>query len=102
MISNVTGGIMLVRKQTGGIPVPVLTNYVASAMRQANYKIMDDGSYYGEIGNCPGVWANENTLEECRMILQEVLEEWLVIKLKDRDPLPALDGIDLNKVVAEA
>ncbi|SFR11552.1 type II toxin-antitoxin system HicB family antitoxin [Desulfoscipio geothermicus] len=82
--------------------MPVLTNYVTNAMCEATYKILEDGSYYGEIEKCPGVWANEKTLEQCRMVLQEVLEEWLLLKLRDRDPLPQLGGIDLNKVVAEA
>lgn len=84
--------------------MPVLTNYVASAMENASYKILDDNSYYGEIKECPGVWANESTLEECRRVLQEVLEEWLLLKLRDRDPLPLIKGIDLNndKVVTEA
>ncbi len=50
----------------------------------------------------PGVWANENSLEECREVLQEVLEEWLILKLRDHDPLPPLiRGIDLNRMVAK-
>jgi len=92
---------MLVRNNTGGYEVPVLTNFVTSAMEKASYRILDDGSYYGEIEECRGVWANEKTLEECREVLQEVLEEWLVLKLRDRDQLPLLEGIDLNKLVAE-
>jgi len=95
-------GNMLVRNITGGNAVPVLTNYVASAMEHASYKKLDDNSYYGEIKECSGVWANESTLEECRRVLQEVLEEWLLLKLRDRDPLPLIKGIDLNKVVTEA
>ena len=82
--------------------MPVLTNYVASAMKEATYKLLDDGSYYGEIKKCPGVWANEETLEQCRSVLQEVLEEWLLLKLRDRDPLPQLGGIDLNRATVEA
>ena len=79
--------------------MPILTNYVANAMNEATYKILDDGSYYGEIPECVGVWANEQTLEYCRQVLQEVLEEWLLLKLKDKDRLPALGGVDLNNVV---
>ena len=79
--------------------MPVLTNYVANAMCEATYKILDDGTYYGEITQCTGVWANEQTLEECRQVLQEVLEEWLILKLRDGDRLPALGGVDLNNVV---
>jgi hypothetical protein len=29
-----------------------------------------------------GVWANESTLDACREVLQEVLEEWLVLKIR--------------------
>ena len=61
--------------------MPVLTNYVAGAMGNASYKMLEDNSYYGEIKECPGVWANEGTLEECRRVLQEVLEEWLLLKI---------------------
>jgi hypothetical protein len=50
---------------------------------------------------CEGVWANEHTLEECREVLQEGLEEWLLLKLRDKDPLPLIGGIDLNRMVAE-
>lgn len=99
---HVTDDIIMVRKNTGGIQMPVLTNYVLSAMSEATYRILDDGSFYGEIKKCPGVWANETSLEKCRLDLQEVLEEWLLLKLRDRDPLPQLGGIDLNKAVAEA
>lgn len=58
----------------------MLTRYIEAAMSHAHYEILEDGSYYGEISVCPGVWANESTLEECRNILQEVLEEWLWLR----------------------
>lgn len=29
-----------------------------------------------------GVWANGKTLEACRAELKEVLEEWLVLKIR--------------------
>lgn len=79
----------------------ILTSFVEAAMAEAKYKILADGSYYGEIPSCPGVWANAGALEVCREELREILEEWLVLKLRDRDPLPPLGGIDLN-AVAEA
>lgn len=82
--------------------MPVLTAFVAAAMAEAQYRLLDDGTFFGEIPSCPGVWANETSLEKCREVLQEVLEEWLVLKLRDRDPLPQLGGIDLNRMVAEA
>lgn len=55
-----------------------ITVYIAEAMARATYKILEDGTYFGEIPGLSGVWANESTLEECRRVLQEVLEEWLI------------------------
>lgn len=79
----------------------LLSGFVNAAMREAKYKILEDGSIFGEIPSCNGVWANESTLEECREVLQEVLEEWLMLKIRDRDPLPLIAGINLNQLVAE-
>jgi len=58
-------------------------NSVEKAMKKAKYKQLSDGTYYGEIAECPGAWANEKTLEECRKVLQEVLEEWLIKDFED-------------------
>jgi len=82
--------------------MPVLTAFTEAAMREAKYKILEDGTFFGEIPSCSGVWANEETLEKCRDVLKEVLEEWLILKLRDHDPLPRIGGVDLNAVAAEA
>ncbi|MBI4865152.1 MAG: type II toxin-antitoxin system HicB family antitoxin [Candidatus Riflebacteria bacterium] len=73
----------------------MLIRYVTSLMRTAHYEKLEDGRYYGEIAECPGVWSEETTLESCRETLQEVLEEWILLKLRAGDPLPVADGIDL-------
>jgi predicted RNase H-like HicB family nuclease len=68
----------------------MLTDYIAEAMARASYKILEDGTCFGEIPSLHGVWSNEATLEECRKVLQEVLEEWLLLKLRDDDEIPPL------------
>ena len=68
----------------------MLTQYIYQKLNCAQYKILDDGSYFGKIPGCKGVWASEKTLEQCRKTLQDVLEEWLVLKLQDGDELPEL------------
>ena len=79
----------------------MLTNYIQAAMRQAKYEILsDDGSFYGEIPDFKGVWANASTLEECREELQSALEDWILVRISDRLPLPIVDGIEL--VIKEA
>jgi predicted RNase H-like HicB family nuclease len=74
----------------------MLTKYIHAAMRHAKYEILpDSGEYYGEIPECPGVWAAADTLEECREELEEVLEEWILLSLHKNLPLPVIDGLEL-------
>lgn len=73
-----------------------INEYLDHALRKARYEILeDDGSYYGEIPECPGVLANAPTLEACREKLAEVLEEWLLLRIHKQLPIPDLDGISL-------
>ena len=53
----------------------MLTKYIHEAMKLARYKILEDGTYYGDIPGFRGVLANADNLEECRDELQEVFEE---------------------------
>jgi len=64
-------------------------------MRRAKYEILQDGTFYGEIPNLQGVYANAETLEGCREQLREVLEGWIVLGLRLGHPLPTVDGISL-------
>jgi predicted RNase H-like HicB family nuclease len=75
----------------------MLTKYLGAAMRRAHYEILeDDGTYYGEIGECRGVYANARSLEECRDALAEVLEDWLLFRIHKNLPLPKIDGLELT------
>jgi hypothetical protein len=55
------------------------------AMTRAQFKKLEDGSCFGEVPGLAGVWA-----KRCRAVLQEVLEEWLVLKIRDGDAIPRL------------
>ena len=75
----------------------MITQYIQSAMRGAKYEILsDDKSYYGEIPGFQGVYANAETLEECREQLAEVLEGWIILHLSDKTPLPVVNGLNLS------
>ena len=74
----------------------MLTNYISTAMKKASYELLDDGTFYGEIPDCPGVWGNAETLEACREDLQDALEGWIILGLRLGHTLPIIDGIDLN------
>jgi predicted RNase H-like HicB family nuclease len=71
----------------------MLRDYLQAALRHAHYEVLtDDGSFYGEIALCNGVYANASTLEECREQLEEVLEEWVLFRVYKNLPLPVIDG----------
>ena len=74
----------------------MLVAYCEKALENAEYKKLEDGSWYAEISGFEGVWANGPTVEACRKELIEVLEEWLLLKIKDGDQVPTIDGIDIK------
>ncbi len=66
-------------------------------MRRARYEIVEeDGSFYGEIAEIPGVWANAKSLELCREELESVLEGWLLVSISDHSHIPDIDGIRIE------
>ncbi len=74
----------------------MLFEYIHEALKKADYKLLDNGTWFAEIPGFEGVWANGQTVEECRIELQEVLEEWLVLKIRDRDPIPQIEGAEIK------
>ncbi len=71
----------------------MLLEYIQIALRHAKYEILpDDGSYYGEIPECNGVYANAETLEDCREELRQVLEEWVLFRVYKNLTLPVIQG----------
>ncbi|MGH7598811.1 MAG: type II toxin-antitoxin system HicB family antitoxin [bacterium] len=74
----------------------MLTSYIHAALCLAKYEILpDDGTFFGEIPGFGGVYANAKTRMACREKLQEVLEEWILLRVSQNLALPILDGIEL-------
>ena len=59
----------------------MIRRYLVEAMRRAKYKILEDGTYYGWVDELR-VWANKETLEECRNELEAVVDDWLLLGLR--------------------
>ena len=74
----------------------ILTDYIDEAMYRAVYEKMEDGPYRGTIPPCIGVIASGDTKRECSDELQATLEDWLLMGLKLGDPIPPINGVDLN------
>ena len=65
--------------------------FIRIAFQQSRFEILpDDGTIFGKIPSCQGVYANVDSMEACRKELFEVLEEWVSLRLRMNLPLPKL------------
>jgi len=74
----------------------MIIEYCQKAIENAQYKKLDDGTWFAEVPGFKGVWANSETVEGCRNELISVLEEWLILKLRDKNQVPEVDGLKLE------
>lgn len=75
----------------------MIRQFIDRAMEQAKYEILsDDGSFYGEIPVCRGVYSNAKSLEKCRKELEETLEEWILFRIHKNLSIPVVDGVELK------
>lgn len=75
----------------------MIRQYIQAGMQHARYEILaDDGTYYGEIRECPGVYSDAPTLEQCRNELEEILEEWILFRVHENLPIPPIDNIEIK------
>ena len=79
----------------------MIAEFIQAALRRANYEV-EEGQFYADIPDLPGVLAYGSTLEECRNQLIEVIEGWLIVGIRHGDHIPVLDMIDLNPVIEAA
>jgi predicted RNase H-like HicB family nuclease len=81
------------------IPSELLDRYVAVAMRAAIPRQLEGETWYAELPNFPGVWADAPSPKQCLDTLEEVLRDWLLLKIVDQDrDIPVVDEIDLNRL----
>jgi len=67
----------------------MIKEYLEAALERAEYELIDDEEpYYGEVTELEGVWATGRTLEECHRNLVEVIDGWILIRLKRGLPIP--------------
>jgi hypothetical protein len=71
----------------------MLNDYMDKAMRHAQYRLLEDGTYFGSIPGFQGVWANAVTERERHQELCEVPEGWNMPDIANLGPLPVLPAI---------
>lgn len=78
------------------LPMQLLRDYAELAVRHAN-TVQEDDAWLATIEDFPGVWAKEASQKEAFDVLEEVVFEWVLLKIHDEDhDLPVLESLDLN------
>lgn len=81
----------------------MLSEYITKQLEKARYRLLRDGTYFGEIPGAKGVWANAKSLESCRRELREVLEDWLFLKVRAGDKITGFEiKVDRRELVRSA
>ena len=77
----------------------MLTEYIAAALSKAKYEMIEDEEpYYGEVPELEGVWATGKTLEECRKNLVEVIDGWIIVRLRKGLPIPPIGAYKIEEL----
>ena len=82
----------------------MLIEYIAEALRRARYELIEDEEtpYYGEAPELPGVWARGRTLEGRRRELEDVVEGWILVSVRQSPDIPAPGGLEITETGAKA
>ena len=77
----------------------VISRYVVEALHRAKYQLVDGNVYCATVPGLAGVISTGPTLESCRDQLAEVIEEWLLVRVARRLPIPRLGtvGVQVKK-----
>ena len=74
----------------------MFSEYIQAALKLAEYDTLEDGSYVATVEGLQGVIGIGDSVEECRRDLIEVIEGWIVLRLKLGDSIPPIQGISIN------
>lgn len=74
----------------------MIRNYLDAALERAKYTELEDGTYCAEVRGLRGVIAVGATLEACRTALQEVVEEWVLVRVSRNLEVPSLGGAKIR------
>ncbi len=71
----------------------MIVEYINAALERAKYEMIEDEDpFYAEVPGLKGVWATGSTLEECRRNLVEVIEGWIIVRIKKGLSIPRFGG----------
>ena len=74
----------------------LISKYVQQALRRARYEQVDGGGFCATVPGLRGVIAVGRTLEVCRTDLEEVVEEWILVRVAQGLAVPKLGGVSIR------
>ncbi len=77
----------------------MLAEYIRIVLKYAVFEPIEDGELFCSVPQFRGAWAKASTHQECLVKLASVLEEFILMDLKDGLLLPEVEGINLNKFI---
>ena len=81
------------------LPMQLIGQYAQKAARHGLARQLEDGHWFAEIEGFLGVWAEGESQKEALDELESVVEEWVLLKIRDCDrDIPVLESLDLNEL----
>lgn len=78
-----------------------INTYIENFLRKARYEYDEHTkSWCASVKELPGAYAQADTIEETRERLAEVIEDYILVSLHERQFLPGFKKLPLSKVHA--
>ena len=78
-----------------------ITQYIENLLRKAKYEYDEKTkSWCASLKELPGAYAQADTVEEVRSQLAEVIEDYILVSLRERQILPGFKKLSLEKTHA--
>lgn len=75
----------------------VVEDYVGLAMQHVRVRQLPDGFWIADVVGLDGAWSDGETAEEAIDALPDIIFDWAMLKVADRDgDIPPMGDIDLN------
>ena len=77
----------------------MIMEYIEAALEKARYDLINDKEpFYAVVPGLEGVYASGKTLEKCRRNLAEVIDGWIVVRLRRGLSIPPIDGHKIKEL----
>lgn len=75
-----------------------ITRYIENLLKRAEYEYdKETNSWCASVKELPGAYAQADSVEEVREQLAEVIEDYILVSLQERQPLPGFKKLSLEK-----